>query len=341
MIPLAAFGFQNYYTEADFVKIPKIDAQVRVSVLNHVMEEQAITNNFCLMSLNTDGEDMDAQLQAARYSVQHYPGKVTYAATFRFDSANWNKKAWLPEILAQLNSNIQSGAVAVKIGKNIGLKERDSAGNFIMISDAQFDAVIDYIEAHHLTLAGHCGEPKNCWLPVEQMTVDSDKRYFSQHPEYYMFLHPEYPSYQAQLAARDSMLAKHPKLKYVGCHLGSVEWSVDELAKTLDRFPNMAVDMAARVCHLQLQSAKDREKVRNFIIKYQDRIIYGSDLTAGIDDGFAKYVRDVWESDWNYFVTDAEMSSPQFEAKFAGLKLPKDVIDKIFRLNAQKWYGLK
>ena len=50
------------------------------------------------------------------------------------------------------------------------------------------------------------------------------------------------------------MLEKHPDLQFIGAHLGSLEWSVDELAKRLNKFPNMAVDMAARISHLQYEA---------------------------------------------------------------------------------------
>ena len=43
------------------------------------------------------------------------------------------------------------------------------------------------------------------------------------------------------------MLEKNPELIFIGAHMGSLEWSVDELAKRLDKFPNMSVDMAARI----------------------------------------------------------------------------------------------
>ena len=92
-----------------------------------------------------------------------------------------------------------------------------------------------------------------------------------------MYRHPEFPSYEDQIVARDRMLEKHADLQFVGAHLGSLEWSVDELAKRLDRFPNMAVDMAARIPHLQVQSVKNWQKVHDFMIKYQDRLIYATD----------------------------------------------------------------
>jgi predicted TIM-barrel fold metal-dependent hydrolase len=218
---------------------------------------------------------------------------------------------------------------------------RDKDGKFVMIDDPRFDPVIDYIEKSGKTLVGHLGEPRNAWLPVDQMTVSGDKNYFSKHPEYHMFLHPEYPSYEDQVNARDKMLERHPNIRFVGVHLGSLEWSVDELAKRLDKFPNMAVDMAERICHLEYQSIKERKKVRDFMIKYQDRLIYATDDWVGPNSDPIELKKDIQKtrlSDWKYFVTDEEMNVPYFKEKIQGLKLPKAVIDKIYRINAEKWF---
>ena len=70
-------------------------------------------------------------------------------------------------------------------------------------------------------------------------------------PEYHMYLHPEYPSYEDQIETRDNLLRKHPGLHFVGAHLGSMEWSLEEMASHFDMFPNMSVDMAARISHLE------------------------------------------------------------------------------------------
>ena len=58
------------------------------------------------------------------------------------------------------------------------------------------------------------------------------------------------------------MLEKHPKLRFVAAHLASLEWNVDELAKRLDKYPNIALDMAERICHLQFQAVRDWQKVQ-------------------------------------------------------------------------------
>jgi predicted TIM-barrel fold metal-dependent hydrolase len=158
-----------------------------------------------------------------------------------------------------------------------------------------------------------------------------------------MFLHPEYPSYEDQINARDNLLEKHPDLIFIGSHLGSLEWNVDELAKRLDKFPNMVVDISARISHLQYQSAKDRERIRNFCIKYQDRLLYGTDIGdngAGDPERIQKRVHDTWIKDWKYFTSVEEMTSGEFKGKFNGLQLPRNVVDKIYSENAIKWYKL-
>ncbi len=156
-----------------------------------------------------------------------------------------------------------------------------------------------------------------------------------------MYLHPEFPSYQDQIRARDHMLEKHPDLQFIGAHLGSLEWSVDELAKRLDKFPNMAVDMAARISHLQYQAKTNWQKVHDFCIKYQDRLLYATDILitgSESDSSVKKEAHDTWLNDWKFLTTDEKMQSSQFEGMFTGLKLPREVIDKIYRINAEKWF---
>ena len=150
-----------------------------------------------------------------------------------------------------------------------------------------------------------------------------------------MYGKPGKPSKQTILAARDRMLAAHPNLRVIGAHLGSMEEDVDEIAKRLDRYPNLAVDTAARVTHLALQP---REKVRGFLIKYQDRILYATDDGWVPGDNVPERVK-AWERDlqrdWKYFATTDEVQYMDRPVK--GLGLPEPVLRKLYRANALKW----
>jgi predicted TIM-barrel fold metal-dependent hydrolase len=333
-------GQEAFYSMADFKSVRKIDAHVHIRTADTAFVHQARMDDFRLLTIVVD-EPPGIQLQQ-KYAIQQrkaFPDLVAFATTFSVN--DWDSKHWQAEAIAGLKHSFKEGAIAVKVYKNIGMVLKDKSGHFVMIDNPRFDPVLDYLAKHHVPVIGHLGEPKDCWLPMNEMTMNSDKRYYSRHPEFYMYLHPEYPSYEDQIIARDSMLAKHPDLRFIGAHLGSLEWSTDELAKRLDRFPNMAVDMAARVANLQYQAMKDRQKVYDFFIKYQDRLIYGTDRIA---DGTKKpaemedFVHQAWLKDWEFFCTEDTMHSSSFNGAFQGLRLPKEVIDKIYFKNAEKWF---
>jgi len=347
-IAILTAGCQTrYYTMEDFGSVTKIDSHVHIRSADSTFEEQAAADNFVLITLNVDHgdpSDIMEQQEYAALSAERFPGRVFFGPTFFFDTTGWGTEEWNRKVIEQLGKDMDAaGVITVKIWKNIGMTVRDRSGTFIMADDPGMDPVINFIKSKGLPITAHLGEPRNCWLPIEEMTVRSDSGYFSRNPQYHMYLHPDYPSYEDQIAARDHILEKHTDLTFIGCHLGSLEWNVDSLALRLDRYPNFAVDISARTVHLQYQSATDRERVRNFIIKYQDRLLYGTDVGysgSNNPEGFKKQMHNTWLDDWKYFATDEQMSSDKFRGGFTGLKLPVEVIDKLYRENAIKWYRL-
>ncbi|MBD8490349.1 amidohydrolase family protein [Echinicola sp. CAU 1574] len=322
---------------------PLIDAHVHLNTNSIGKMEKALEHGVSFLSINTDIPFFDSivdQEKVLKELDQKYPGKIRYITSFSADG--WGEPGWAEKAIQEIERGLANGAVGVKIWKNIGMDLQDKDGRFIMIDDESLSPIFRYLEDNNILLIGHQGEPKNCWLPLEEMTVDSDRNYFSGHPEYHMYLHPECPSYEAQMEARDRILERYPKLQFVGLHLLSMEWSIDEVAKRLDKYPNLITDLAERICHLQLQ-AKDRwEDVRDFMIKYQDKIIYGTDV---IDDGsfgndeLAQRFEHLWKFHWEFFATDKELEAPEFSGKFKGLNLPEEVLQKVFYSNAAKVYG--
>ncbi len=334
----------DHYTMDDFYKVKKIDTHMHLHAESAAFTEQAIQDNFRLLDVSVDVPQypsVEEQQRVALLQITKHPDRVNYLTAFTLNQ--WDSANWADQTIVKLKASFDSGALGIKIWKNIGMVYKDSKDKFIMIDNPKFDPVIQFIISQNKTVMGHLGEPKNCWLPLDQMTVNNDREYFKNHPEYHMFLHPEYPSYEDQINARDRFLEKHPDMRFVGAHLGSLEWDVDELAKRLDRFPNMAVDMAARIGHLQYQSQVNRDKIKAFLVKYQDRITYGSDseISNTSDPEVArKQLHETWLSDWKYFVTDEMMTAAEVNGEFQGLKLPKAVIDKLFNDNAIIWFKM-
>jgi hypothetical protein len=337
---------QKFYTLQDYYSVPKYDVHIHIFTKSPFFPESCKKDNYRLLSVNVNAPDLPAveeQQEMALHQVKNFPGLFNYATTFTVD--DWNNLGWENRVLGYLKNSFDSGAIAVKVWKNIGMTLRDKDGKFVMIDNPRFDKIIDFIAKNKITLIGHLGEPKNCWLPVDQMTVRNDREYFKTHPEYHMFLHPEFPSYEDQINARDYMLDKHPDVTFIAAHLASLEWDVDEIAKRLDKYPKIAVETAARVSHLQHQAVSNHKKVYDFFIKYQDRILYGSDLEA--DDKMDSLkafqtAHDTWFRHWKFFTSDSTLTDPDVTGSFKGLHLPKEVVDKFYFKNAQKWIpGLK
>lgn len=243
--------------------------------------------------------------------------------------------------IAHLDSALHDGAVAVKFWKNIGMVVRNADGKLVMIDDPGLDTIFSYLIARGVPIICHCGEPRDCWLPVPRMMSNDMKDYFSHHPQYHMYEHPEMPSYEAQIAARNHRLERSPGMKFMGAHLGSLEWDVDTLASFLDRFSGASVDLAARIDYLEIQSQRNRDKVRAFFAKYADRLIYATDLVFNPPDDTAAFkaaMADKWRSDWAYLTTDSVMTQPLVNGTFQGLYLEKPVIEKLYHENAERLF---
>lgn len=330
---------ENYYTLKDFRSVRKFDIHIHINTPQENFISLAATENFQFLDIVDDrpfGVPMKEQQKLAIRLQNAYPGRLRFATTFPV--SDWSQPHWVDSTIARLDRSFQSGAVAVKIWKNIGMALRDSIGEFIMVNNPRFDTVLKYLEKRDIPLIGHNGEPRDCWLPLENMTFSQG--YYKAHPEYHMYLHPEYPSYEAQISARDSMVLKHPALRFMGAHLGSLEWSLEELATRLDAFPNMSVDLT-RMVNLKLHTLNNHKQVHDFFIKYQERLIYGTDTAINSTENPEKLkntIREKWLSDWEFFTTDHKISLPGF-GELTGLKLPRGLVDRIYLLNAQAFLG--
>ena len=328
----------SYYEAADFASVEKFDTHVHLNTYDSHYIEQAKTDNIRFLDIVDDrpfGIPMTEQEKIAIQQIKAFPGRVFYATTFPVK--NYNSNDWQQQTIAKIKKAVSDGAVAVKIWKNIGMDLKDRNGNFVMIDNPGLDPILHYLAKNKIPLIAHLAEPKECWMPLEQMVLN--KGYYSQHPEYHMYLHPEYPSYETHMKARDHMLEKHPDLTFINAHLGSLEWSLEELSKRLDKYPNMAVDLA-RMTNLYLHAKNDWQKTRDFFIKYQDRLLYATDVQVAQTNDPAAMKRLAHDSRivyWTFFTTDEKMNEPNSIGEFKGLKLPRELVDKIYRRNAEKW----
>ena len=192
---------------------------------------------------------------------------VRRSTRIRFSQPNFSGEA-----IRKLNEDFARGAIAVKFYKVVGMEIKDSKGNYILPDNPVFEPIFKDIAAHNKTLIAHLADPDSAF---EAPNPDApDYEYLMQNPKLYMYGKAGAPTKPQILQSRDHILDKNPNLRMVGAHLGSMESDFNQLGQHLDQYPNFAVDLAARMAYFEMQP---REKMIEFITKYQDRLIYGTD----------------------------------------------------------------
>lgn len=324
-----------------FAALQPIDAHVHVfktdPAFQAMLERLHLTLLNILVVDNTLSyrKQLKPQVDDAFALMRSSHGHIALCTTF--DPYKFNDASFSAEAIKQLDENFAAGAVAVKIWKNIGMEIKNGDGKFVMPDDPKLEPIYRDIAKHGKTLLTHVAEPDVAWGPPDPS--DPSWSYYQENPQWFLYNKPGFPSKQTILQARDHLLAANPELRVVGVHLGSMEKDIDNVATHLDQYPNFAVDMAARMEYLMMAPTDD---VRAFLIKYQDRVLYGTDLDLLATADVPESLKD-WQStyvrDWKFLATDETFDSEG--RKVRGLKLPEAVLRKIFRENALHWiHGL-
>jgi hypothetical protein len=320
-----------------FAALRPIDAHVHVFKNDPAFQRMLGRLNLKLLNIlviddtHPYRKDLQQEVADALTLVRSSQGHVALCTTFNpylFDSPSFARDA-----IKQLDESFAAGAVAVKIWKNIGMEIKDPSGKYVMADDPKFDPIYKDIAQHGKTLIAHQAEPNVAWGPPDP--ADPSWSYYKENPQWYVGNTPGFPSKKTILEARDHVLASNSGLRVVGVHLGSMEKDLDQIAEHLDKFPNFALDTAGRLDYMMMMPT---ERLRAFLIKYQDRVLYGTDLDLLADADIAETLHE-WQTtyarDWRFFATDETFT---FEGKQVhGLKLPEPVLQKIFRSNAVHW----
>ena len=142
------------------------------------------------------------------------------------------------------------------------------------------------------------------------------------------------------LEARNRVFARHPKTQFVVLHVGDFAENLANVAENLDRFPNMTVDIAARIGELGRQP----RTARRFFDKYQDRILFGTDATPHGDEYSQQVFNDqLYEIYYRFLETEDEYFDyapakipPQGRWRVYGINLPEDILRKVYFENAAR-----
>ncbi|HMF65884.1 MAG TPA: amidohydrolase family protein [Edaphobacter sp.] len=288
----------------------------------------------------TGGYDKGLADAVARYD-RASPGRFytfTVPSYSRFKEPNYPKLQ--AEAIAQAH---RDGARGLKILKTLGLYLREyvTSGELVKIDDPRFDPMWDTCGQLKMPVAIHVSDPLAFFNPTDRFNERYEE--LSNHPDW-SFYGPGFPSNAALIEARNRVIARHPKTHFIALHVGNFSENLANVAENLDRFPNMTVDIAARIGELGRQPRTSRD----FFERYQDRILFGTDATPHGDEFPQQVFNDkLYEIYYRFLETDDEYFDyapanvpPQGRWRIYGIKLPDSILRKVYNGNAARELGV-
>ena len=188
-----------------------------------------------------------------------------------------------------------------------------------------------------LPVAIHISDPEAFFLPIDRFNERYEELHA--HPDW-SFHGKDYPSNAELIAARDRVIARHPKTTFIGLHVGHSAENLAAVSAALDRFPNFNVEIGARIGELGRQPRNSRR----FFERYQDRVLFGTDAVperAGdaAADLRRRPVHDLFrflETEDEYFDYAPAKVPPQGRWRIYGVGLPDEILRKVYNENARR-----
>lgn len=282
-------------------------------------------------------------LQEAVKTLQAaHPGRFVV-----FTEPSWNRASepgyatWQADELGRAKA---AGALGLKVLKTLGLylREQGTTGPLVKIDDPRFDPMWEACGALGLPVAIHVSDPEAFFLPIDRYNERYEELHA--HPDW-SFHGKDFPSNAELIAARDRVLARHPKTTFIGLHVGHGAENLAAVSAALDRFPNFSVEIGARIGELGRQPRASRR----FFDRYQDRILFGTDAVPnGVetpqqifgDELYRIYYRFL-ETEDEYFDYAPAKVPPQGRWRIYGIGLPDQILRKVYHGNADRLLGLR
>jgi predicted TIM-barrel fold metal-dependent hydrolase len=274
--------------------------------------------------VNLDG-GWDARLRETLAALDEaHPGRFLTYALVNFegiDDADWSDRE-----AKRLEEGFRAGAKGLKFHKTFGLGHRYKDGRLVPVDDPKLDPIWKVCAKYKRPVEIHTADPGAFFTPLDRHNERWHE--LNEHPNW-LFYGDRFPKRAELHAQRNRVIARHPDTTFICAHMANDAEDLATLASWLDQYPNMYVDIDARIAELGRQPYS----ARRFFLKYQDRVMFGTD-TAPNRDAYRMYYRFL-ETDDEYF-DPARGHHRQGFWMIYGVSLPREVLEKLYFKNAER-----
>jgi predicted TIM-barrel fold metal-dependent hydrolase len=291
--------------------------------------------------VNLTGGTGEGLAKAVAQFDRAHPGRF-----LSFTEPSWARaeEPGYPALQADLIAQAKpAGARGLKVLKTLGLYLRDGGerGRLVAVDDRRFDPMWEACGALGLPVAIHIADPEAFFLPIDRFNERYEE--LANHPDW-SFHGRDFPSFRALIEACDRVFARHPRTQFIALHVGHAAENLSLVGERLDRFPNMSVEIGARIGELGRQP----RTARRFFDKYQDRILFGTDAVPNgtetpqqvFGDALYRIYYRFLETEDEYFDYSPAPVPPQGRWRIYGLGLPEAILRKVYSGNAARLLGV-
>ena len=240
-----------------------------------------------------------------------------------FDYTGIGEEGWPENAIATLERCKELGAVGVgELGdKGEGdTYARPGDGHNIHIDDPRVKPLIEKAGELKMPISIHIAEPYWMYLPMDE-TNDGLVNAVTWHVDT-----TNCYGYNKLMESFENALRDNPGTIFIACHYLNMTHDLPRLGALLDKYPNMYFDISARVA----ESAHTPRATREFLIKYQDRVLFGTD--NGMEAPMYQTIFRVLETNDEHFYCP-ELG---YHWALSGFNLPDEVLKKLYHDNAER-----
>ncbi|MEX1269040.1 MAG: amidohydrolase family protein [Balneolaceae bacterium] len=255
--------------------------------------------------------------------------KERFIVFFRPDFSRIDEPDFGQNEADRLEEAVKMGVRGIKISKSLGLNDKDKNGELIPVDDPRIDPIWAKCGELGIPVLMHISDPKAFFTPIDRYNERYDE--LGAHPNW-GFSGDEFPEKEELLNQRNRVIERHPGTTFIATHMANLPEELGRVSMWLEQYPNMYVDIDARISELGRQPYT----ARKFMIRHQDRVLFGTDTRPNLES-YQVYYRFL-ETDDEYINADPSHHR-QGRWRIYGLYLPDDVLEKIYNKNALKIFA--
>ena len=258
--------------------------------------------------------------------------KDRFLVFFRPDFSKVDERDFGMREAAKLEEAVRMGVRGLKISKVLGLTVKDKTGMVVPVDDPRIDPIWAKCGELGIPVVIHVSDPVAFHTPIDRYNERYDE--LGAHPDW-SYYGDEYPySKEEILSQLHRVIERHPGTIFISTHMGNLAEDLGRVSMWLEKYPNMYVDIDARISELGRQPYT----ARKFMIRHQDRVLFGTDTRPNAE-AYRTYYRFL-ETDDEYF-DPSPSHHQQGRWMIYGLYLPDEVLEKIYNKNALKILGMR